>query len=383
MKVFPIIGLAAILISCSQPTQWRPLTIGCPDGPFCFGEASMMSRIETRPTVLKTEAITEKTKQGTGKWKKETSMRNRKKTYHTTIRGKTRVPPRKKNMPAKIGRKDQSVTSAPRPTNSANGVNQTAPPSTSQRHAVVATAKSKFAYKTKRPAQAEIGRKDNSVSEISKSLVEADQEKQASSPSIDQPDYVRTKAKAKTAGKLDKPVSTEINNANNSSKEIEKSLMGVDQERQGFPASNFQVASIIAKAKTKGAVKPDKSASGNIVNKDNSVMKIAKSSMGAGVEKQASVTLGVEPELIITKARLKVLAILEKPGSAEFIEIKRVKKDTLGQSIDTVCGRLRQKNASGENLGERSFIYFVQDDDAYLIDSHNTTVAAAYRNICN
>ena len=342
-----------------------------------------MWRIETRPTVLKTEAITEKTKQGAGKRKKATSMRNRKKTYHTTIKGKTRVPPRKKNMPAEIGRKDQSVTSAPRPTNSANGVNQTAPVSTSQRHAVVATAKSKFGDKTKRPGRAEIGRKEHSVTEISKSLVEADQEKQASSPSIDQLDYVKTKAKAKAAAKLDKPISTEIDNANNSPIEIEESWMGVDQKRQGFPASNFQAGSIIAKAKKKGAAKPDKPASGEIVNKGNSVMEIAKSPIGAGVEKQASVTLSDQPEFIMRKARVKVLAILENPGSAEFIEIKRVKKDTLGQSIDTVCGRLKQKSALGEDLGEISFIYLVQDDDAYLIDSHNTTAAAAYRNICN
>jgi hypothetical protein len=60
------------------------------------------------------------------------------------------------------------------------------------------------------------------------------------------------------------------------------------------------------------------------------------------------------------------------------------RKNTLGKSIDTICGYVRGKNASGEDTGDRPFLYLVQDDEAYVIASRgDIIVTTAYRNICN
>ena len=60
------------------------------------------------------------------------------------------------------------------------------------------------------------------------------------------------------------------------------------------------------------------------------------------------------------------------------------RKNTLGKSIDTTCGYVRGKNASGEDTGDRPFLYLVQDDEAYVIASRGDIIATtAYRNICN
>ena len=76
----------------------------------------------------------------------------------------------------------------------------------------------------------------------------------------------------------------------------------------------------------------------------------------------------------------------EDPKSAEFGEMKRaVRKNTLGQSVDTICGRVKGKKASGEDTGDRPFLYLVKDDDAYVVvdGAAGLAAASAYRNICN
>ena len=58
--------------------------------------------------------------------------------------------------------------------------------------------------------------------------------------------------------------------------------------------------------------------------------------------------------------------------------------NTLGQSVDTICSRVKGKQASGENTADRPFLYIVKDDEAYGVDGAPTSAAAtAYRNICN
>ncbi len=60
------------------------------------------------------------------------------------------------------------------------------------------------------------------------------------------------------------------------------------------------------------------------------------------------------------------------------------RKNTLGQPIDTICGYVKGKNASGEDTGERPFLYLVKEGDAYVVNgSANSVAATVYRNICN
>jgi hypothetical protein len=76
---------------------------------------------------------------------------------------------------------------------------------------------------------------------------------------------------------------------------------------------------------------------------------------------------------------------LEVPASAEFGEMKRAfRKNTFGKSVDSICGRVKGKKASGEDAGDKPFLYLITDDDAYVVDGPpGSAAASAYRNICN
>jgi hypothetical protein len=76
---------------------------------------------------------------------------------------------------------------------------------------------------------------------------------------------------------------------------------------------------------------------------------------------------------------------LEVPASAEFGEMKRAfRKNTFGKPVDTICGRVKGKKASGEDTGDKLFLYLIAQDDAYVVDGPpGSAAASAYRNICN
>ena len=103
------------------------------------------------------------------------------------------------------------------------------------------------------------------------------------------------------------------------------------------------------------------------------------------VEPTASGRPAETSDQVIAKAKITVAAKLEDPASAEFGEMKRtMRTNTLGHSIDTICGHVKGKKASGESTGDRPFLYLVKDDEAYVVDGAPTSAAAtAYRNICN
>ncbi|WFU40647.1 hypothetical protein QA640_41920 [Bradyrhizobium sp. CB82] len=88
---------------------------------------------------------------------------------------------------------------------------------------------------------------------------------------------------------------------------------------------------------------------------------------------------------ILNKAKASIAAKMEDPNSVEFSDMKRaIRKNTLGRSVDTICGRVKGKNASGEETGERPFLYLVKENDAYVVNGPASSAAAiAYRNICN
>jgi len=88
---------------------------------------------------------------------------------------------------------------------------------------------------------------------------------------------------------------------------------------------------------------------------------------------------------VTKKAKTAIAAKIGGPASAEFGEMKRaMRKNTLGQFVDTICGHVKWKNASSGATEERPFLYLVKDDDAYVVTGGANSVAAtAYRNICN
>jgi hypothetical protein len=88
---------------------------------------------------------------------------------------------------------------------------------------------------------------------------------------------------------------------------------------------------------------------------------------------------------VADKARIAVAVKLENPASAIFSDMSRsMRQNMRGQFVDTICGHVRGKKASGEDIGDRPFLYLVKDDEAYVADDSPTSGAStAYRNICN
>jgi hypothetical protein len=91
------------------------------------------------------------------------------------------------------------------------------------------------------------------------------------------------------------------------------------------------------------------------------------------------------PDPVLDKAKISIAAKMEDPASAEFGDMKRAfRMSTLGRPMDTICGHVRGKNASGKDTGDRPFLYLVKEDDAYVVTGKADSEAAiAYRNICN
>jgi hypothetical protein len=90
------------------------------------------------------------------------------------------------------------------------------------------------------------------------------------------------------------------------------------------------------------------------------------------------------PDPVVIKAKATIAAKLEDSASAEFGEMKRaMRKNTLGKSVDTICGRVKGKKASGEG-GDWPYLYLVTEDEAYVVNGPaNSAAASAYRNICS
>jgi hypothetical protein len=87
---------------------------------------------------------------------------------------------------------------------------------------------------------------------------------------------------------------------------------------------------------------------------------------------------------VMDKAKIAVAVKLEDPKSATFSEMNRAMREvTSGQSVDTICGHVKSKKASGEDIGDRAFVYLVKDDEAYIVDGSSTSAAStAYHIIC-
>ena len=110
-----------------------------------------------------------------------------------------------------------------------------------------------------------------------------------------------------------------------------------------------------------------------------------KSAVAAGDEDPPANQPAKTSDSIIDKAKATIAAKMENPASAQFQDMKRaIRTNTLQQNVDTICGHVKGKSASGEDTGEMPFLYLVKDDDAYVVNGGPETVAAtAYRNICN
>jgi hypothetical protein len=163
------------------------------------------------------------------------------------------------------------------------------------------------------------------------------------------------------------------------------SKTATSQRTEPEPTS-FDVNPVKQGTKSKIAARTEKPPSVRSGDKSRPAIATAKPTATAiRVDSPEVVPARESSDPVLAQAKIKVAAKLEDPASAEFGEMKRaMRTNTLGQSVDTICGNVKGKKASGEGAGDRPFLYLVKDDEAYVVDGLPTSPAAtAYRNICN
>ena len=112
------------------------------------------------------------------------------------------------------------------------------------------------------------------------------------------------------------------------------------------------------------------------------------------IEKSANSTISSTPEApppdrlaeisdtVLKNAKTTIAAKMENPASVEFREMKRAeRKNAVGKPIDSICGYVRGRTASGEETGDKPFLYLVQEDEAYIGAYYIAT--SPHHNICN
>ncbi len=196
-----------------------------------------------------------------------------------------------------------------------------------------------------------------------------------------------TKAKTTIAAKTEKLSSDDDRDRPHLAAKKAKSTMAaakVEPPASGQATKPSDPVTIIAK--TAIAAKTEKPSSDDERDGPYRAMEKVKSTIAtAKAEPPASGQPAEPSDPVITMAKTAIAAKLEVPASAEFGEMKRAfRRNTFGQSVDTICGRVKGKKASGEETGDRPFLYLVKQDDAYVVDGPPSSAAAtAYRNICN
>jgi hypothetical protein len=196
-----------------------------------------------------------------------------------------------------------------------------------------------------------------------------------------------TTTKAKPTAKTEKLSSDDDRDKRHPATKKTKSTMAAAKVESPATARPAQPSDpVVTIATIESAVKTAKPSSDDEGDKAYLATTKAKStSAAAKVEPQASGHSPEPSDPVITSAKVAIAAKLEVPASAEFGEMKRAfRKNTLGKSVDTICGRVKGKKASGEDTGDRSFLYLIAEDDAYVVDGPpGSAAASAYRNICN
>ena len=144
------------------------------------------------------------------------------------------------------------------------------------------------------------------------------------------------------------------------------------------------------KEKTAIAARTAKRSSAHADKSSRHASQSPKSAVTADVKAEPAPAYAAAPppaeiDPVIDKAKIAVAVKLENPPSAAFSDMNRsMRKNMLGKSVDTICGHVKGKKASGEDIGDRPFLYLVKDDEAYVADGTPTSAAStAYRNICN
>ena len=87
----------------------------------------------------------------------------------------------------------------------------------------------------------------------------------------------------------------------------------------------------------------------------------------------------------LENAKAAIAAMLDDPSSAEFYQVKREQKKLLSRPVDTICGQVRSKSASGKKKGGMPFLYIVghdREDEAYLVTGKSHVAQTVHGALC-
>ena len=130
----------------------------------------------------------------------------------------------------------------------------------------------------------------------------------------------------------------------------------VQSEDKSRTSNNAQ-STVATRTDTQQAARPvDKS--GTPIN--------AQSTVAARTDTQQTAQPVDKSDHVFNKAISAIAAKMHNSASVELVEMKRAEKNASGKSIDTICGYVRGKSASGLDTGDRPFLYLVQEDQAYI-----------------
>jgi hypothetical protein len=122
--------------------------------------------------------------------------------------------------------------------------------------------------------------------------------------------------------------------------------------------------------------------SARLGGKNNAVAKKHKPGIAGKMAPRASAQFSHTADPV-KKARAAIAALMEKPASAQFTTMRRAVRNFLREPLDTVCGYVRGKNASGGDTGEMPFLYIIDQDEAYLVDGTSPVAETVHRAICD
>ena len=96
-----------------------------------------------------------------------------------------------------------------------------------------------------------------------------------------------------------------------------------------------------------------------------------------------SAQLNDKADPVTEKAKATIAAMMENPASAKFGKIRRAVKNLLDEPLDTMCGYVKGKSASGRDTGEMPFLYIIHRDEGYLVDGSSPMAQTVHDTLCN
>jgi hypothetical protein len=145
-----------------------------------------------------------------------------------------------------------------------------------------------------------------------------------------------------------------------------------------------QIKPVKEKANSRTVTEPEVPPSAQPSATPDPVPKNETTTIGGETEGPATGQPSETSDPVLKKAKITVAAKMENSASAEFVDMKRgMRENIFGQPFEVICGHVKGKKKSGEATGERSFLYLVKEDEAFIVGSNPDSMAAiAYRAHC-